>query len=110
MPVFDLTGQGGATCQVRGVAAGTATTHAANVAQLASMTMSLVTTGRNGAGAITATGAKVGDKVVQALNMTTPANAASLFESTITVLNQLQQVSASNLTSQTYSFLIIHQS
>ncbi len=64
-------------------------------------------------GAITATGAKVGDKVAgagQAFNITTPAiTAAGVFEPTVTVKDQIQQVSATNLSASTFLFTLIHQ-
>jgi len=69
--------------------------------------VTVVAAGRNGAGAITATGLKVGDKVVSATNLTTPAGALASFESEITVADQIQQSSASNLTSSTYIFQVL---
>lgn len=63
-----------------------------------------VVTGRNGAGAITLTGAKVGDKVSAMINMTTPGDAKANFEATITVDGQIQQSSASDLS--TAKFLV----
>lgn len=68
--------------------------------------------GRNGAGAITLTGTKVGDKVIGALGFVTATGALASaapeasFESTITVADQIQQSSASNLTANTYVFFI----
>lgn len=59
-------------------------------------------TGKNGAGACTMTGAKVGDKVICAISWTGGTDAASLFESTITVADQLQQSSASDLHASVY--------
>jgi hypothetical protein len=67
-------------------------------------TVTVVAAGRNGAGAVTATGAKVGDKVVAVVNLTDAASGASAFESVVTVADQIQQSSASNLTSKTYVF------
>lgn len=61
-----------------------------------------VFTGRNGAGAITLTGARVGDKVSALINMTSPADAKANFESVITVDNQIQQSSASDLTASKF--------
>jgi hypothetical protein len=73
----------------------------------------LFAAGRNGAGSITLTGAKVGDKVAgpgAAYNTTTPGMAAAAtFESTITVADQIQQVSASNLSASSFLFTLIHQ-
>lgn len=56
-----------------------------------------VTLGRNGAGAVTLAGAKVGDTVAVVVNLSTPGDGAASFESTITVDGQIQQSSASNL-------------
>jgi hypothetical protein len=60
--------------------------------------------GRNAAGAITATGAAVGDTVVGVAGLTAGALGAAdaSFEGTITVLNQIQQSSASNLSANDY--------
>lgn len=59
-------------------------------------------TGRNGAGAITLTGAAVGDKVLGVAGISTVGNAAASFETTITVVNQIQQSAAGDLSSNTY--------
>ncbi len=71
--------------------------------------------GRNGAGAITVTGTKVGDLVVGALGYVTGTGAItalsnSSFESVVTVADQIQQSSGSNLTANTYVFLVQPQS
>lgn len=60
-------------------------------------------TGRNGAGAITLTGAAINDRVV-ALFQTdaTNADARTLFQSAITVTNQIQQTSAANLSANRF--------
>lgn len=47
------------------------------------------------AGAITLTGARVGDAVVSVTDLTTPGNGAAKFETTISVKDQIQQLSAS---------------
>ncbi len=56
-----------------------------------------VMVGRNGAGVVALVGAKVGDSVSLVANLSTPGDGAALFESTITVADQIQQVSATNL-------------
>ncbi len=63
-------------------------------------------TGNNGAGAITLTGATVGDRVL-ALWQTDATTLASdaLFETTITVINQIQQSSATD--QSTHRFLVL---
>lgn len=67
----------------------------------------LAFTGKNGAGAITLTGAAVGDKVAGVANTTDGGSGASLFESTVTVINQIQQSSASDLSTKKYTVLLI---
>lgn len=65
----------------------------------------IVFTGAAAAGNCTATGLAVGDVVVSVVNLTDATQGTSSFESTITVLNQIQQTSASNLS--TKKFLVI---
>jgi hypothetical protein len=67
-------------------------------------------TGAAAAGAITLTGANVGDLVISAINLTTPADASASFESTISVANQIQQSSASNLSGSTFLVSLSRQS
>lgn len=52
-------------------------------------------TGVSPAGAVTLTGARVGDTVVSATDLSTPGDASAKFETTISVNNQIQQVTAS---------------
>lgn len=60
-------------------------------------------TGSNGAGACTLTGATVGQKVVTIFEATGGTlNAAALFEAVITVADQIQQSSVSNLSAKKY--------
>jgi hypothetical protein len=70
--------------------------------------VTVVAAGRNGAGAVTATGFKVGDRVVAAINHTDGTDGIASFESVITVVDQIQQSSASNLTSKTFFFQVQH--
>lgn len=61
-------------------------------------------------GAITVSGVKVGDKVLVALGWATSAGTmvgldTTHFEATVTVANQIQQIS-SDLSSNTYLFLV----
>src|SRR5436853_108678 len=62
--------------------------------------LKVVAAGNNGAGAITITGAKVGDHVEMVL-LSTFTDATSSFESTVSVAGQVQQTSASNLSGTT---------
>lgn len=64
-------------------------------------------TGRNGAGAITVTGAAVGDTVVGVCNTTDGGSGASAFETTVTVANQIQQSSASDLSTKKYTVVLV---
>jgi hypothetical protein len=70
----------------------------------------LVFTGAAAAGACTLTGAKVGDKVVSLVNLTDAADAKSSFEAIITVADQIQQSSASNLSSKKFHVLLVVKS
>jgi hypothetical protein len=65
--------------------------------------------GRNGAGAITLTGAAAGQKVLAVAGLTAGSlgSQASLFEATITVANQLQQSSATDQSTKTFIALLI---
>lgn len=65
--------------------------------------------GRNGAGSLTLTGARIGDKVVGVVNLSTPGDNAAAFESTITVNDAIQQSSASNLSAVVHTFTLVHQ-
>lgn len=67
--------------------------------------------GRNGAGAVTLTGALVGDKLDGAVNLAAGPGAnldrTTAFEATITVVNQIQQTSASDLSGEAIQFDLI---
>ena len=60
--------------------------------------------GRNGAGAVTLTGSLVGDKVSGIVNLASgpgqSLDRTTSFEATITVANQIQQTSASDLSTE----------
>lgn len=68
--------------------------------------------GRNGSGAITLTGTVVGDRLVAAFGAPTAGGAlaaavvGTTFEAAVTVADQIQQASASNLSSNTYIFIL----
>jgi len=65
-------------------------------------------TGKNGAGACTLTGAAVGDRVLGVVETTaTDAAAAAKFESTITVVNEIQQTDAGDLSSKRYFAVLV---
>lgn len=66
--------------------------------------------GRNGAGAVTLTGTKAGDYVLGVVNNTDHTNAASSFETQISVNDQIQQSSASDLSAKTMHYLILAKS
>lgn len=64
--------------------------------------------GHNGAGACTLTGAAVGDRVVGVIDLAEGSiSAAASFESAITVVNQIQQSSASDLSLVKYAVILI---
>lgn len=73
----------------------------------------LAAAGRNGAGAITLTGAAVGDRLIAVFGAPTAGGDLQVkavgtdFEAAVTVVDQIQQVSASNLSANTYVFLLI---
>lgn len=68
-----------------------------------------VVTGLAAAGSIVLAGADVGDKVVMVTNLTTPANASTLFETTITVAGHIQQTSATDLSASKFQVLVLMQ-
>jgi hypothetical protein len=70
--------------------------------------VSKVHAGVAAAGPVTLTGAVVGMRVRQVLTVTggVLVDSSALFESTITVADQIQQSSASDLSGVTYSFLL----
>jgi hypothetical protein len=74
-------------------------------------TLHMFALGNNGAGSLAVAGLKVGDKVVQVVEASTPfADITSSFESTISVAGHIRQTSASNLSAVTLMFVIAQQS
>ena len=69
---------------------------------------SVVQAGKNGAGALTLTGALVGDTVVGIANLTTPGDLKSSFEATVSVAGQIQQSSATDLSAKQCFFILQH--
>ena len=67
-------------------------------------------TGKNGAGACTLTGAKVGDKVTGVVNITDGSDASASFEGTITVVDKIQQSAAGDLSTKKFSVLLVVKS
>jgi hypothetical protein len=67
----------------------------------------LAFTGRNLAGAITLTGAAIGDKVAGVANTTDGGSGAASFETTVTVADQIQQSAASDLSTKKYTVVLI---
>ncbi len=65
--------------------------------------------GHNGTGACTCVGLKVGDTVTSLLDVASPpfADAHASFEATITVNDQIQQTSASDLSTHVYLILVV---
>lgn len=68
--------------------------------------------GKNGAGACTMTGVKVGDVVMSVTGQVAAdvGNKASLFEAVITVNDQIQQSSATDLSTKVYMALVQRKS
>jgi hypothetical protein len=64
-------------------------------------------TGKNGTGACTATGARVGDKVIGVVNTTDGSTGSANYEATITVANQIQQSSATDLSAKKHALLLM---
>jgi hypothetical protein len=92
-----------------GVTTGKFAPSAVTGAKIATTAIKLLSfTGRNGAGAITLTGAAVGDRVVAVIETTaTDTAAAAKFENPITTLNQIQQSDATDLSSKRYIALLL---
>src|SRR5512147_1332185 len=73
----------------------------------------LAAAGKNGAGAVTLTGAAVGDRLVAVFGAPTAGGALEAkapgtdFEAAVTVADQIQQVTAGNLSTMTYVFILI---
>lgn len=65
-------------------------------------------TGLTAAGAISAPGLQVGDYVMLDLNGHNPAN--GIFESSVSVADELQQAQNSDLSSQTYRIVLVRWS
>ena len=69
--------------------------------------------GKNGAGACTATGVKVGDKVMVVSFAKVPTAAAATqagltaFEATVTVNDQIQQAGAADLSAEAFDVLVL---
>lgn len=62
--------------------------------------------GSNGAGGVIVPGAVVGDKVGAVYRITDGTSQAASFETTVTVANQVQQSSASNLSAMEFDICI----
>lgn len=63
--------------------------------------------GINGAGACTLTGAVAGDKVIGVAGITAVGDAASSFEATITVNDQIQQTAVGDLSANDYLAVLL---
>jgi len=116
VPVYDGTSIAFGAVPAAGLATGAVTTAklAANAVTgpgLSATAMHFVAfTGHNNTGACAATGVKVGDTVVGVVSITDGTSAASSFESTITVADQIQQTSASDLSTKKFSLLVVAKS
>lgn len=86
------------------------TEHDAGLKLLAAGPLIVVQVGKNGAGALTLTGTKVGDVVSGVANLSAPADLKSSFEAVITVAGQIQQSSATNLSAVVCQFIVTRNS
>ena len=68
------------------------------------------TQGVSAAGPITATGVNVGDAIVMAADITEHSQTLSNFETRVSVANQIQQLTATDLSAKTHVFMVIAQS
>lgn len=68
--------------------------------------LKVVAAGAAAKGAITIAGTQVGDNVELVLNLSTPGDSSSSFETTVSVAGQVQQTSVSNLSGNTYLFCV----
>lgn len=108
--VTGLTGQT-TFCSDAEVKAGTNTTKVVSPARVSTAIGTLVLinfVGKNLAGACTAVGLKAGDVVLSVTGIAAAdvGDKASLFETVITVNDEIQQLSATNLSTKVYSALI----
>jgi len=73
----------------------------------------LAAAGKNGAGAVALAGAAIGDRLVAVIGAPTAGGALETkvpgtdFEGAVTVTDQIQQISATNLSAKTYVFILI---
>jgi hypothetical protein len=93
------------------VKAGTVTTKVTSpktVATAVGMLTAINFVGKNGAGACTATGLKVDDVILSVTGVAAAdvGDKSTLFESVVTVADEIQQSSASNLSTKVYTALI----
>jgi hypothetical protein len=82
----------------------------ANLGNVLAKVFPVTFTGKNLAGACTATGLAVGDRVLGVSGVTTVGIVSSKFESVVTVANQIQQSAAENLSAQNYTALVYRPS
>jgi hypothetical protein len=91
------------------LAAGAATLHKIDTSGL----KCLAAAGKNGSGVVTLTGAAIGDRLVAVFGAPTAGGALEVkvpgtdFEAAVTVTDQIQQASATNLSTKTYVFILI---
>ena len=87
-----------------------AATGAGTLSALGAILLCTVAAGVAAAGPVTVTGTKVGDKVVGVADLTNLADAKASFEATVTVADQIQQSSASDLSAVVFQFIVVKQS
>lgn len=67
----------------------------------------VIVLGRNGAGACSAPGLKVGDLVAHVTNLTDQSVGEAQFEAEVSVADQLQQLSVANLTGKKFDVVAV---
>lgn len=75
-------------------------------AQASNSDQVLVVTGNNGAGQCTATGTRVGDKVIGMVNLTDATDDKAKFEAAITVADKVVQSDAGNLSAKKFLLFV----
>jgi hypothetical protein len=88
------------------------TTTPADVAYALAHCSIILFTGKNGTGALTATGLKVGDIIASVTGVVVGdvGSKSALFETSVSIVDQIQQVSATDLSTHQYMALVIRHS
>ena len=82
----------------------------ANLGNVLAKVFPVTFTGSNLAGACTATGVAVGDRILGVSGVTDMGIASAKFESVVTVINQIQQTAAENLSAKNFTAIVYRPS